>query len=319
MSKKDLINNFFNQPKSNKVPISVSTSDDSEYKNRKIFDDPSGKTGDEESIIEIDTGDVYISQYKVDRDKLDFDKLDNLANNMLSVGQLQPCTVRYNPKDGKTYELIFGERRYRAAILKNLKLKVVVKDIDLATSALQLLSENRNREDNSDYSLYLQINKFISNNILKQKDIVDKTGISKQKISKLMCFSRIPESITNKISDMSKISATTAESIYTSTKNGENIDAIISIATKVESGEYGHSKIQNHIKKYNSKKQDDDFNNKVYSSDGRHLFTIRKDNNHCPSIHFPRDITSLFEKQRLRKEDLYEALKSFIENNIDKS
>ena len=317
MSKKDLINNFFNQPKSNKVPVSISETDSNSYKKRKIFDDPAGST-EEESIIEIDTNDVYVSQYKVDRDRLDFEKLEHLADNMLSVGQLQPCTVRHNPQNGKAYELIFGERRYRAAILRNLKLKVVVKDIDIATSALQLLSENRNREDNSDYSLYLQINKFVSNNILKQKDIVDKTGISKQKISKLMCFSKLPEIITNKISDMSKISATTAEAIYAVTKSNDNIDAIISISDKIETGEYGHSKILSYVKKYNSKTHDESSNTKIYGSDGRHLFTIRKDNNKCQSIHFPKDIMALFNNDRLNRDNMYEALKDFIENNIDK-
>lgn len=316
MSKKNVLNDFFNQEKNIRCPVSNSDQKP-EFKKRKLFDDPN-KLTESESIIELDTNDIYISPHKVDRLKLNYERLESLATNMVNVGQLQPCTVRHNPKDGKTYELIFGERRYRAAILKNLKIKSVIKDIDLHTSALLLLSENKNREDNTDYALYQQIHRFINDGILKQTDIVEKTGISKQKISKLMCFAKIPEIITNEINDLSNISATTAEVISNLSKDKQNIAGIIKIKDKIEKGVFGHTKITNFVKKYNvGKNSNIETNKKHYSKNGRHLFTVRKDNNNSQSIHFPKDILKLLISGKIKEGGFYEGIKKQIENTLN--
>ena len=316
MNKKNVINNFFNQEKNNKSPISTSNQQP-EFKKRKLFDDPNTPS-QSESIVELNTNDIYISPHKVDRIKLNYENLEALAKNMIDVGQLQPCTVRYNPHNGRTYELIFGERRYRAAILKNIKIQAVVKDIDLHTSALLLLSENKNRENNTDYSLYQQIHKFISDGILKQSDIVEKTGISKQKISKLMCFSKIPDEIKNEIMDLSNISATTAESISNLSKEKTNIDAILQIADKIKNGSFGHTKINNFVNKYKKEKINTlPSNTKYYSKNERHLFTVRVDSNDLPSIHFPKDINRLLHSDKTKQKELYEEIQKAIEKKLN--
>ena len=316
MNKKEMLDNFFNTSTSSKKNnVSKSASKSKTIKNRKIYDDPN-KTFIEE-IIELNTSDIYISPYKVDRDNIDTAGIESLGENMKNIGQLQPCTVRYNPNPSgsETYELIFGERRYRAAIFKNLMLKVIVKDIDDQSSALQLLSENRNREDNTDYQLFRQIHKFISENILRQRDIVEKTGISRQKISKLMCFDSIPETIKEKITDYSKISSTTAEAISRITKKESNINPILEIIEKIQCGEYGHTKIQQYVDKYNLNKVAN--NHKFLSSNGRHLFTIRKDNNNLSSIHFPKDVLNLFETKKINESEFYEIFKKLLEEAIN--
>ncbi|OIN85062.1 ParB/RepB/Spo0J family partition protein [Francisella sp. TX07-6608] len=317
MNKKETLDNFFNQAKSIKIPTDTSTKNGEQCLSRKIYDDPNNNTFSEE-VIELNTNDIYISPYKVDREQIDQSKLISLSDNMASIGQLQPCTVRYNPNPNGTeiYELIFGERRYRAALLKNLKLRVIVKDLDNESSALQLLSENRNREDNTDYQLFKQINKFISENILKQKDIVNKTGISKQKISKLMCFDKVPEEILQNISDLNNISANTIETIYRLSKDADNINILLQIIDKIESGSIGYTKILAYIEKH-KKSKITSANKKVFSKNGRHLFTIRKDNNNNDSIHFPKDILMLFDKKILNEEDFYEDFKCFFESKLN--
>lgn len=315
MSKKTTLDNFFNQSKSAKIPSSSNISN-SNIRKHKIYDDPTNTFSEE--VIELNTSDIYISPYKVDRENIDQNKLNALSDNMSNIGQLQPCTVRYNPNQNgsETYELIFGERRYRAAIQKNLKLKVIVKDLDNESSALQLLSENRNREDNTDYQLFKQIYKFISEGILKQKDIVEKTGISKQKISKLMCFDKLHDEINNNISDLNNISANTVETIHRLSKDTDNISLILEIIDKIENGSIGYTKIIEYVEK-NKIKKSPTTNKKVLSKNGRHLFTIRKDNNNNNSIHFPKDILSLFENKRIKEEEFYDEFKHFIENKLN--
>jgi ParB/RepB/Spo0J family partition protein len=316
MSKKDLLNNFFDGNQQTITPNSPVLK--KKYTSHKLFDNPDSTPLNQEHIVEIDTNNIYISPHKVDRASLDEIKLSLLAENILAIGQLQPCTVRRNPKGGKEYELIFGERRFRAAILKGLKVKVVVQDIDLYTSALALLSENRNREDNTDYDLSRQITEFINSDILKQIDIVKKTGISKQKISKLLCFNKIPKEIIDGIEDLRKVSASTAECISKLSTSAENIKAILSISNKISSGEYGHSKITSHIESYKNKLERNTNTSKQYTENGRHLFTIRHDNNNNPSIHFPVDILKLISSGKIQENGLKECLSNFLEENINK-
>ncbi len=79
------------------------------------------------------------------RKHFDDAKLQELANSIKEKGILEPLLVRKIPEG---YELIVGERRWRAAQKAGLKeVPVVVKEID-PTSALELsLIENLQRED----------------------------------------------------------------------------------------------------------------------------------------------------------------------------
>lgn len=61
--------------------------------------------------------------------RLEFSKtgLDELADSIKQVGLLEPIIVR--PRPGDTYEVVVGERRYRAAHLAGLeKVPVIVHD-----------------------------------------------------------------------------------------------------------------------------------------------------------------------------------------------
>ena len=50
-----------------------------------------------EAIVEIDTSDIYIPDYKVDRKFADNEAISALAE-QIDVGQMQPCTVRPSSK-----------------------------------------------------------------------------------------------------------------------------------------------------------------------------------------------------------------------------
>ena len=79
------------------------------------------------------------------RTRFDEDTLQELAESIKSQGLLQPLLVR--PK-GNQYEIIAGERRFRAARLAGLEmLPVVIKDIADHQAAEISLVENIQRED----------------------------------------------------------------------------------------------------------------------------------------------------------------------------
>jgi ParB family chromosome partitioning protein len=80
------------------------------------------------------------------RREFDADSLRELADSIASQGVLQPIVVR--PVDGERYEIIAGERRWRACQQAGLAdIPVVVREVDEQTAFAIALIENIQRED----------------------------------------------------------------------------------------------------------------------------------------------------------------------------
>jgi ParB family chromosome partitioning protein len=80
------------------------------------------------------------------RTRMDEGSLYELAQSIKSQGIMQPVLVR--PLTGGRYEIIAGERRFRAASLAGLdELPVLVKDVPDETAAVMSLIENIQREN----------------------------------------------------------------------------------------------------------------------------------------------------------------------------
>ncbi len=80
------------------------------------------------------------------RRKLDTERIDTLAESIRAQGLVQPVVVRTSPEGG--YELIAGERRWRAARVAGLAtVPALVRESDDRDSLLVALVENVARED----------------------------------------------------------------------------------------------------------------------------------------------------------------------------
>jgi len=108
---------------------------------------PSGELDEEErsGVREIPVSQISPSRLQP-RQNFDPAKLAELADSIREHGLVQPVVVR--PHDGG-YELIVGERRWRAAQLAGLRvIPAVVKDFDSDADVLEIaLVENLQRED----------------------------------------------------------------------------------------------------------------------------------------------------------------------------
>jgi ParB family chromosome partitioning protein len=232
-----------------------------------------------------------------DRPETELGDIQGLANDFLSIGQQQPCIVRPNTTSSDIkYELIVGERRWRAATLAQTDLKVIVKNLSDTDAALSQVAENDNRVDLSDYAKGMSFAKLIDSGVLKQKDLIEKLGRSKQYVSSLLSYSKIPDSIIDSVQDWSKVSTRTAEKIkQLSSKGQEYIDAIISIADKITNKGIGAESIEKMVARSLKPTQDlEQPSKKVFTPDGRHVFTWRQDNNGLASMHFPKNINEMF-------------------------
>jgi ParB family transcriptional regulator, chromosome partitioning protein len=151
-----------------------------------------------------------------DRPENELGDIESLANEFKEIGQLQPCIVRPYSGENKeqVYELIVGERRWRAATMAGVPLKVSIREISDTDAAIIQASENYNRKDLSDYARGMSYFKLIEDGIITSKKLSQSLNMSKQQISRLLSFSRIPIEIKEALGDLSKLSARTAEQIY---------------------------------------------------------------------------------------------------------
>ena len=97
-----------------------------------------------EKSSEILLSQIRANQYQP-RTSFDQKKLEELAESIKKHGVIQPVLVR---KDGKGFELVAGERRFRAAKLAKLKkIPVVISNISDVQSLEIAILENIQRED----------------------------------------------------------------------------------------------------------------------------------------------------------------------------
>jgi ParB family chromosome partitioning protein len=287
------------------------------------FDDTSEPI---EKLCDLPTS--QISNWKFhDRPESELGNIEALAQDFKLIGQQQPCIVRPDPKDNNRYELIIGERRWRAAQKAGIKLKAIIRSMNDNEAALAQAAENDNRTDLSDYAKGMHFARLIEKDVIQQKDLIDKLGKSKQYVSALLSFNKIPDVIIDAIgkNHMQNVTAATAEKIkQLSEKGPEYVDAIIHLSEKLGKGNLGKMKLAEQVDTFISKKRPvkDPFalnsEGKVLSKDGRHIFTWRTDNNKLPSIHFPKSIIRLLESEDLKINDLTDKFISVIESELYK-
>ena len=100
-----------------------------------------------EQILHIKPDQIQPSRYQP-RKNMDEDSLRELAESIKHQGLLQPIVLRILDDTDGHYELIAGERRWRAAQLASIKkIPAILKKVDENTAAAIALVENIQRDD----------------------------------------------------------------------------------------------------------------------------------------------------------------------------
>lgn len=132
--------------------------------------------------------------------------LESLSESIRSNGIMQPIVVRKTEFDDK-YEIIAGERRWRAAGIANLKkVPVIVRKVDDKKSLVLSLIENIQREDLNAVEEAEAINKLITNYNLSHQQASTSLGKSRSAITNalrlLTLDKKIHDYIVNKSLEM---------------------------------------------------------------------------------------------------------------------
>jgi ParB family chromosome partitioning protein len=129
-------------------------------------------------MIEIDK--IFPNEYQP-RKHFDEESLKELADSIREHGIVQPLVVR---KQGMFYQLVAGERRWRAAKIVGLKeVPVVIKDLDDQEVMEIALIENLQREDLNPIEEAKAYKTLIEQFNLTQEEIAKKIGKSRSVIA----------------------------------------------------------------------------------------------------------------------------------------
>lgn len=121
------------------------------------------------------------------------DRLDELAQSIRANGIVQPLVVRQN---GGRYQLVAGERRWRAAQLANLdKVPVIVQNIPDDRLLEVTLVENIQREDLNPIEAALAFQRMIVDLHLTQEEVGRRTGKDRTTITNFLRLLQLPADI----------------------------------------------------------------------------------------------------------------------------
>ena len=122
--------------------------------------------------------------------------LESLADSIAAYGVLQPIIVRENPSAEGTYEIIAGERRWRAAKMAGLsEIPAVIYDGDDLRAAQVAMIENIQREDLNPVEEALGYGALIDRFGLTQEQLAKQVGKSRAAITNMLRLLDLPDEV----------------------------------------------------------------------------------------------------------------------------
>ncbi len=169
---------------------------------------------------------VNISEIAPNRDQprqnFDREKLEQLAQSIIQHGIVQPVVLRQMERG---YEIVAGERRWRAARIAGLKtIPAVVKDLDEKQVMEMALIENLQREDLNPMEEAEAYRKLIDEYGLTQEEIASIAGKSRPAIANTLRLLNLPEGIQQLVRD-DKITAGHARAVISLSEKDQH-DAV---------------------------------------------------------------------------------------------
>ena len=134
------------------------------------------------------------------RQGFDGDRLDELAATIKAVGIIQPIVARRVAED--RYEIIAGERRWRAAQRAGLKdVPVVVKDVSTELTFELALIENLQREDLNPIEVAIAYERLIDDHSHTQEQLAERVGKSRSAVTNALRLLKLPTRVRTMVSD----------------------------------------------------------------------------------------------------------------------
>lgn len=178
-----------------------------------------------EEVIELKLSELRPNPYQP-RKVFDAEKLQELANSIKEHGVFQPIIVK---KSIKGYEIIAGERRYKASQLAGKEtIPAIVRDFTDENMMEIALLENLQRENLNSIEEATAYQKLLSSLKVTQEELANKLGKSRSHITNMLGLLELPEEVKNLIAE-EKITMSHARVL----SKMKDKDEIINLANKI--------------------------------------------------------------------------------------
>lgn len=153
---------------------------------------PADVEGESGTFREIDVNHVRPNRYQP-RDHFDEEMLASLAASISELGVIQPIIVREH-EDG--YELIAGERRWRAAMRAGLPaIPAIIRDSDDTTALESAVVENLHRQDLNALEEAAAYQQLIDDFEMTQEQVANRVGRSRSAVANTIRLLQLPNSV----------------------------------------------------------------------------------------------------------------------------
>ena len=171
------------------------------------------------SISSISLSDIETNPYQP-RTEFDQVALNELSESIKVQGLIQPITVR---KNGNKYQLISGERRFRASKLAGLtEIPAYIRTADNQQMLEMALIENIQRENLNAIEVALSFQQMIDECNLKAEQLGERVGKNRTTVSNYLRLLKLPPAIQASIRD-NKISMGHARALISVEDEGKQL------------------------------------------------------------------------------------------------
>jgi ParB family transcriptional regulator, chromosome partitioning protein len=134
------------------------------------------------------------------RQHFDAQKLEELAQSIREHGLVEPLVVRRTPGNADRFELIAGERRWRALQKAGLReALVVVKDVSAKDAFELALIENVQREDLNPIELAESFERLLREHGYTQEALAERLGKDRTTITNSLRLLKLPARVRSKV------------------------------------------------------------------------------------------------------------------------
>ena len=279
---------------------------------------------EKDKIVNVPVEDIIPNRFQP-RLAFDEQELNELSNSILKYGVIQPIVLR---KIGDKYEIIAGERRYKATVQAGLKtIPAIINNADDNTSAEIALLENLQRKNLTVIEEAQSFKKLLDRGFT-QEEISNKLGVSQSSIANKIRLLNLPRKVQDALL-FNKISERHARSLLVLNSKElqeELLDRIISERLTVRQTEEEINKLVNNYK------EEDDIPSEIRKyierevepqiiEDTPKVVEITNDERSVDDVnpfqvHFQDNIKKIEEEIRNKKESDYdEIINNDIKNN----
>ena len=204
----------------------------------------------------VDSGGVVtlrLSQIEPNRDQprkiFSEEALNELADSIREHGVLQPLLVR--PLPGGSYQLVAGERRWRASRMEGLQeVPVVIREMDEEQAMEIALIENLQREDLNAIEEATGYKQLMERYGMTQEQVAKRVGKSRPAIANALRLLNLPQKVMDMVGE-GEVSPGHARALLAF----DDQDRIVEIAQKVKTGKYSVRDIERMAKNQDEKKE----------------------------------------------------------------